>query len=142
MTKYKVEKRGRKTIMTQDRIDKLVEAFKYGASDLEACAYADIAPATLYKYQERHPEFTEYKAKLKELPTFTARKSVVDRLPRDPDLALKYLERRKSDEFSTKQNVDHTTNGKDLPTPILGGITKDGDALRTDNSNQEDSAPK
>lgn len=97
---------GRPTIMTQDKIDKLVEAFKYGASDVEACAYADIATTTLYKYQEKNPDFADYKAKLKELPIFTARKSVVDRLPKDPELALKFLERRKRDEFSLR--TEHT----------------------------------
>jgi hypothetical protein len=33
-----------------------------------------------------------------------------------------------------RQEVDHTTNGKDLPTPILGGLTKKPD-VRSDNSN-------
>jgi len=95
--------------MTPEVIAKLEEAFKLGASDIEACAYADIAESTLYKYQEKNPKFTERKAQLKELPTFTARKSVVDNLPKDPKLALDYLSRKKKDEFSSRNEM----TGKD-----------------------------
>ena len=118
----------RPTIMKKEIIDKLEEAFLLGCSDSEACLMAGIAPATLYKYQEKHPEFTERKEMLKQKPILLARQTVVRGVQRDPDLALKFLERRKSDEFSTRQNLDHTTNGKDLPAPILGGASKDGDA--------------
>lgn len=115
----------RPTIMTQDVIDKLVEAFKYGASDIEACAYANIAPATLYKYQDRNPEFAEYKARLKELPIFTARKSVVDHLGKDPDLALKYLDRKKKDEFSTKSETDLTSGGNAIQPLLVKFVSED-----------------
>lgn len=124
----------RPTVMTEDVLAKLVEAFKYGASDAEACAYADIAEATLYKYQEKHPEFTEYKAQLKSLPVFTAKKSVVDRLPKDPELALKYLERKAKGEFSLRSELTGK-DGKDLPTPI---ITLEGDSVRRDDSDPQD----
>lgn len=38
-----------------------------------------------------------------------ARKSVVNALTKDPDLALKYLERKKKDEFSLRS--EHTGGG-------------------------------
>lgn len=38
--------------------------------------------------------------------------------------------------YVEKQQTDLTTNGKDLPSPILGGITKDGD-VSSHNSNEE-----
>lgn len=110
--------------MTYEVLEKLEEAFKYGSTDEEACAYADIAESTLYKYQEKNPEFTERKAQLKELPIFTARKSVVDRLSKNPELALKYLERKKKDEFSlrTESQVDVNIDPrKEILEQYLGG---------------------
>lgn len=35
------------------------------------------------------------------------------------------------------EKVDLTTNGKDLPAPILGGQTKGGDGVSADDGNQE-----
>lgn len=32
---------------------------------------------------------------------------------------------RKFDDWNIKQKVDHTTKGKELPAPILGGVTKE-----------------
>ena len=110
----------RPTVMTPEVIAKLEEAFKYGATDIEACGYADIAIDTLYLYQRKNPQFINRKETLKNSPIFTAKKSVVDRLPRDPDLALKYLERRAKAEFSLRSEITGK-DGKDLPAPILGG---------------------
>lgn len=129
----KKDGRGRATVMTEQVIDKLEEAFSWGCSDVEACLWAGIAPATLYKYQERNPDFAERKAELKETPILLARKTVISGVKKDPKLALDFLGRKAKKEFGT--NVDITTNGKELPTPILGGLTKQ-DALQADNSTE------
>lgn len=104
---------GRPTIMTEEIVAKLEEAFAWGCSDIEACLWADIAPATLYKYQEKNPEFAERKAELKETPVLLARKSVVGGLARDRELALKFLERKKKDEFSLRSELTGK-DGQDL----------------------------
>lgn len=135
MPKKKTDKRGRKTIMTQEVIEKLEEAFAWGCTDKEACLWADIAPATLYKYQDRHPEFVERKEALKDRPVLLARKTVVRAIERgDRTVAMQYLERKKKDEFSTKTEQDLSV--KELPKPILGGLTasEGGDAVHSDNS--------
>lgn len=56
---------GRPTVMTDETIAKLEDAFAWGCSDTEACCYADIAPSTLYRYQESHEGFSERKEVLK-----------------------------------------------------------------------------
>lgn len=104
----------RPTVMTDDVIEKLEEAFAWGCTDIEACLWADISPATLYNYQEKNPEFLERKDSLKETPIMKARKSVVNNLEKDPKLALQFLERKKKDEFSTKTEQDLTSNGETL----------------------------
>ena len=92
------ETRGRPDIITPEIIGKLEEVFAIGGSDLEACFYAGIGKTTLYNYQNVHPDFVERKEMLKEKPILKARQTVVKSLD-DPDMALKYLERKRKSEF-------------------------------------------
>ena len=126
----------RPTVMTPEVIAKLEEAFAWGCTDREACLWADISPAALYLYQEKRPEFVERKEALKDTPIMLARKTVVEAIKKkDRTMALAYLDRKKKDEFSTK--VEQDVRVKELPKPILGGLSqpKDGDAIPSDNSN-------
>jgi hypothetical protein len=98
---------GRPTVMTDETLGKLREAFLLGCTDEEACLFADIHPSTLYDYQKEHPGYTEEKAQLKQNPILLARTTVVKALSNDHDHALKFLERKKKDEFSPKQEVEN-----------------------------------
>ena len=109
---------GRPKIMTQQTLGKLREAFLWGCTDQEACLNADINPDTLYEYQKKNPTFTEQKEQYKSNPVLLARKIVVSTLKDDAQLALKYLERKKKDEFSLKQSLDITSYKE--PIPIMG----------------------
>ena len=100
---------GRPTIVDEAVLHKLEEAFSLGCTDLEACFYANISKSTLYNYQNANPEFVERKEELKENPILLARTSVVKGLQDNPELALKFLERKKKDEFSTRTE----STGKD-----------------------------
>lgn len=122
----------RPTIMTPEVIAKLEEAFAWGCTDIEACLWAEIDARTLYKYQERNPEFVQRKEALKETPVLLARKSVVNKLRLDPRLSMDYLSRKKKDEFSQRSELTGK-DGKDLPTPIM----KIED-VRRDDSDKED----
>jgi hypothetical protein len=55
----------------------LEEAFVIGCTDIEACAYADINPSTLYRYQDKYPKYSKRKEALKSMPTVKARKRIV-----------------------------------------------------------------
>ena len=99
---------GRPTVLTPEVIRILEEAFLIGCTDEEACFKANIATTPFYEYQKAHPEFKERKEALKQSPFYTARKTVVDNLTEDADFALKYLERKKKDEFSTQVNNKHS----------------------------------
>lgn len=96
---------GRPSAMTPEVISKLEYAFSLGSTDKEACLFSGILMDTLYKYQRKHPEFTYRKEELKENPVLLARHSVVTHIPEDATLALKYLERKKRDEFSIKTDI-------------------------------------
>jgi hypothetical protein len=92
--------------MTERTLKKLREAFLMGCTDVEACLYCDISHQTLYEYQKAHPEYAEQKAQWKENPVLVARKCVVESLSDDKDLSLKYLERKRRDEFGLKQDLN------------------------------------
>ena len=101
---------GRPTKINDLTLKKLEEAFLLGATDLEACLYADISYQTLYTYQHKNPEFTDRKNMLKETPVLKARTEVIKGLTGNPELALKFLERKKKDEFSLRTEVEHSGN--------------------------------
>lgn len=102
--------------MTPDTINKLEQAFAYGASDLEACAYADISHTTLYNYCQDNPKFLERKERLKEKPTLLARRTVVKAIESDPHLAFNFLTRKQKKEFSERIENDITTAGQPIVT--------------------------
>lgn len=92
-------KGGRPPKIDKAALAKLEEAFAIGASDGEACFYADINPATLYRYQEKHPQFRDRKLALQQKPILAARREVVSGMKGNPDLAFRYLERKRKAEF-------------------------------------------
>lgn len=96
----------RPTVMTDEVVQKLEEAFLLGCSDLEACFYADIAKQTLYNYQDANPEFVDRKEQLKANPIFIARKTVVKEISEKGELALKFLERKVKKEFGLSSDLN------------------------------------
>jgi len=99
---------GRPTSVTTEVIGKLEQAFAIGASDKEACFYADIHPDTLYAYQKKYPQFSDRKEALKLRPILAARQKVIDDINKDDNTAKWYLERKLKSEFSTKTESDTT----------------------------------
>lgn len=98
-------KGGQPTVMTEDVLKKLKEAFKLGATDEEACSYADISTTAFYDYQKRTKGYAEKKQAWKESPNLIARQAVIRDMAKDGSLALKYLERKKKDEFSLRKEI-------------------------------------
>lgn len=68
----------RPTVMTDDVLRKLEEAFLMGCTDIEACLFAGIGERTLYDYCDANPEFSQRKAMLKTNPAIKARKLIMD----------------------------------------------------------------
>ena len=97
-----MKKKGRPLKIDKLILQKLEEVFSLGGSDEEACLYADIGKSTLYDYQTENPEFSERKHILKQKPILLARQEIIKGLKGNPELALKYLERKKRNEFSLK----------------------------------------
>lgn len=120
---------GRPTVFTKEVLQKLDEAFEYDMTDEEACLHAHISPRALYDYQKDNQEFLQRKQALKNNPVMLARKALVESLKLrkiktldkngnvveidvtvDPNLALKYLERKAKKEFSPQMGIEHSGN--------------------------------
>jgi len=93
----------RPSVFTPDVLQKLEQAFALDCTDEEACYYANISPASLYNYQARNKRFLEHKQALRLKPVLRARMELVHGLEGNPELSLKYLERKRKEEFSPKQ---------------------------------------
>lgn len=118
---------GRPKIIDQEILLKLEVAFCMGCTDEEACQFAGIGKSTLYLYQNEHPEFLEEKELWKENPTLKARAAVYMAMGTDSDLALKYLERKKKDEFSLR--TEHTGKNGDPIETVLNRVESNYDDL-------------
>ncbi len=121
---------GRPTVMTKEVIAKLEEAFLLGCTDMEACLVANINKATLYRYQEDHPEFVERKETLKKTPTLLARRTVVTDIATNSDLAMKYLERKEKDEFSSKSEINTNLTFTQMPAIAIETKGDDGKPVK------------
>lgn len=112
--KKEVNKGGRPPKIDKEVLAKLEQAFAMGCSDSEACVFADINMATLYRYQQHNPEFSNRKKLLKDKPVLKARSIVVNALNKnDKEVAKWYLERKRKDEFSLKVENDVTLSMTD-----------------------------
>lgn len=109
-------KLGRPTVMTDEILAKLEEAFSIGASDMEACFVANIHPTSLYRYQEANPEYSTRKMMLKDMPLFQARSNITGAIKKErgstkPETSKWYLERKKKLEFSTRTETTGAEGG-------------------------------
>jgi len=88
-------------------IAKLEQVWGIGGSDAEASFYADITPSQICRYLQSHPLVSQRKAALLQKPILKARQELVKGLDGDPELALKFLERKLPDEFGIRQKIEH-----------------------------------
>lgn len=90
----------------EDVVAKLKEVWAMGGSNEEACFWADISKYSLLRYIKAKPHLGEIRTRLKEKPILLARQTVIKAIGNDPDIAFKYLERKKRDEFGLKVGLE------------------------------------
>jgi hypothetical protein len=117
--------------MTESVVKKLEEVFALDGSVEEACYYANISRQSYYNWIKSFPDMLERFDSLRQRPFLKARQTVVKSLD-NPEMALKYLERKKKDEFSTRQDI--TSNNEVIKIIPLLSL----DEIRQHNSNPED----
>ncbi len=111
-TQSGASKRGRPTVMTKEVVGKLEHAFAMDCTVGEACIYAGISRDTYYAFCSEYPEFSDRITVLRNTPVLVARATVVNALQHDASLAMKYLERKRPQEFSLKATLTHQTEPK------------------------------
>jgi len=127
---------GRPTVMDENTLRILEDAFSNDATDIQACFLANIATSTLYKYQVDNPGYLERKQALKDMIKYQAKRIVKEAMfdkDKGTDTAKWYLERKDKGEFSQKVENDITSGGEKL-NPIL---VKFIDGENKDNRNTE-----
>lgn len=97
-------KTGRPTVITAETLGKLKQGFLMGLSDEEACLFANIGTRTLYDYQAANPSFSQDKTEWKNNPVLKAKTTIYNKL-HDTETAKWYLERKKKDEFSSRNEL-------------------------------------
>lgn len=122
---------GRPTKLDDEVRRKIEEAAALDASVEEIAFYAGVHRATLHRWLQEDEGLRDRIQELRERPILKARQTITKALD-DPNYAFKYLERKKRKEFGA--NVDLTTDGKELPQPLLY-------ALRHNDGNEENSSP-
>jgi len=135
-TKKNPEGKQKSPKLTEDTIRKLEEAFSIDASVKEACYYADISTDTFYRWIKEYPKLSYKLERLREKPVLKARQTVVRSLDQ-PDYAFKYLERKKKDEFSPRQEL----TGKD-GNPIETSYEVKLNEIRNEYGNKGDKCSK
>ena len=104
--KAKPQKAGRKPLITPTVLSKIEECFLIDCTDVEACQIAGISTNTLYRYQEKHPEFRDRKQLLKSNITYLAKRNIVKALEEgNVDMSFKVLE-RKDPEYRRKDTLE------------------------------------
>lgn len=88
---------------------------------------------TLNEWGKKYPSFS---ATLKKLKNLQAKQLIDDGIYGGKDVNATIVKLMLQNNHGMKERTDTTTNDKELPTPILGGIAKD---VQTNESDPEDS---
>lgn len=109
--KHLHKKDGRRPFDGRDEeevLAKLEQSASLGCDVKEMCFYADISYSTFYKYLNKRPKIKERMERLREKPCLMARKTLIENIKTNPELALKFLERKKRAEFAPNPEVVQT----------------------------------
>jgi hypothetical protein len=128
---------GRPSKDTKEVRAKIEEAAALDASVEEIAFYADISRETYYEILKKDPVFSDRITKLRQRPILAARQTVVKKATESYQNAMDYLKRKKKLEFG--DNVDVTSAGKALPTPIIPlNVPGDNSDQKDSGTNKED----
>lgn len=95
---------GRPSVITPDVLSKLEAAFCNDFTDQQALEHAGISSATYYRWLKYDAEFRERMRRAQNYPIILAKRAVIAAIKKgDGKLALRFLERRQSERYSTKQ---------------------------------------
>lgn len=110
--------RGRKSKYEPERVEKLLEAIRLGATYKHACDYAGIHIDTFYEWQDKHPEFPE-RVKAAEGAGVISNLQVIKTASAENWTAAAWLlERRHPEDYGRRVNDNRNTHSGPNGTPI------------------------
>lgn len=133
---------GRPTKLTKEIADKadryIGEMARYELpSNVGLAIYLDVAESSLYLWRDHDsPLGRQFSETLERVKTFQHYQALNKGLKGEFNSVITTLVLANHG-YVKKQETDLTTKGKELPAPILGGLSahEDGDAIHGDNSN-------
>lgn len=102
---FEVRKSANAWWMDKGKVERLIEAYKKQSTDGEACFYAGITIAQLKYFRKTHADFSTIKDACGEALFLEARETIAREIPRNPEFALKFMERKKREEFGLRREV-------------------------------------
>lgn len=105
----KVQKSANAWWLDRGKLNNLITALKYGSTIKEASFSAGISVDQYKYFIECHPNFSTIVEACRQMPVLIARKTIVERLDKDPKLAKWYLEKKRSEEFG--RNAEEVASG-------------------------------
>lgn len=105
-------------------IEKIKKAAALDCTHEEICIYAGITMAQLKTYFDSLPGLEQEVDAMRHYPTMKARETLVRALETNPEIALKYLERKKRKEFAVRTELTGE-DGKDLTIQIVNYAPQD-----------------
>lgn len=98
---------GRRTVIDEEVVAKLIEVFKIGSTDTSACAYAGISRDTYYKRYKEDQVFSDKMEQAKNYAIIAARHVVINAIIEKGDLETSkwYIERHDIKQPTNQQNT-------------------------------------
>lgn len=110
MAKKQRVRSGPKCKLTPEVRRKLEEAASLGCSVEEMSYYIGIHKATIYRWMQNDEKLRDDLERLEQHTILKARKSIVDNLT-NPEMAFRYLERKRPKEFGMKTQSEVAVSG-------------------------------
>lgn len=104
--------RGRPSVVTEEVIRKLEEAFMLDLTVLEACFLADIGKTAYYDWLGENPEYADRFESLRQNPIIEMKKAVITFGKENYSYAMDYLKRRRPNEFGDKTTQEVKLSGR------------------------------
>lgn len=98
---------GRPTKLSDEVVRKLEEAATIRATIPELCYYAGISRDTYYRWMKENPELSDRLDDLRQNPLLRARRTIIGRLDTDVNVAFRFLEKEKPEEYGEKIKIEH-----------------------------------
>lgn len=121
---------GRPTKLTPEVRKKMEEVAAIDGTVEEMAYYCDVTRQTIWDWLQKDKALSDRIDQLRARPILKARQAVVKSLD-DHNSAYRYLERKARKEFTP--GLDVTTDGKELPRPILDLHVQQDDSDNKDN---------